>query len=393
MALAGLDLAGAHSAGEALRELIGNRAVDAGKTAVLVVDLADGKVLCGHNTDVPYIPASIMKTVTIASLLDKADIDYRYHTKVYAEGKIKNGVLDGNILVEGSGDPSLNSRVEPESEDIIKEIETAMRKEGIRKVTGGIRVDESIFRGPSCPPSWAKGDLNQSYGTGSHGFNFENNSTGRSAVQNPAGVFASRLRSTLRYAGIEIGSTPVEGGKKKLLVDHESATMDEIMRSCMMRSDNLFAESMLRTLAAEHGEDGSTAKGAEIEKKFWKKKHIPIDSVEIIDGSGLSRSNRVTADFIGGILRHKSEDVDYASFFPLAGQDGTLKNFLDETPLDSYIALKTGSMNGIQCYAGYKLDEDYAPTHVVVVIMNALPKGRAAARQAVGNFLLEIFKD
>lgn len=81
-----------------------------------------------------------------------------------------------------------------------------------------------------------------------------------------------------------------------------------------MRSDNLFAESMLRTLAAEHGEDGSTAKGAEIEKKFWKKKHIPIDSVEIIDGSGLSRSNRVTADFIGGILRHKSEDVDYASF-------------------------------------------------------------------------------
>lgn len=160
----------------------------------------------------------------------------------------------------------------------------------------------------------------------------------------------------------------------------------------MMRSDNLFAESMLRTLAVENKRDGSTLKGAEEERNFWRKKKIPMDNVVIIDGSGLSRENRVTAEFIGGILKYKSDDVDYASFFPLAGQDGTLRNFLRETELDSYIALKTGSMNGIQCYAGYKLDDDYAPTHVVVVIMNAFPKSRAVAKQAVEKFLLQTFR-
>lgn len=99
----------------------------------------------------------------------------------------------------------------------------------------------------------------------------------------------------------------------------------------------------------------------------------------------------MTAEFIAGVLQEMSDNVDYASFFPLAGQEGTLRKFLASTPLDSYIALKTGSMNGIQCYAGYKLDDEYAPTHVVVVILNSLPRGRQEAREAVEKFLLECF--
>ena len=87
-----------------------------------------------------------------------------------------------------------------------------------------------------------------------------------------------------------------------------------------------------------------------------------------------------------------SIDPYYASFFPLAGQEGTLRRFLADTPLDSYIALKTGSMNGIQCYAGYKVDDNYAPTHAVVVILNNM-SDRQAARKAVGDLLLSLFSD
>ena len=126
---------------------------------------------------------------------------------------------------------------------------------------------------------------------------------------------------------------------------------------------------------------------------LWKEKELPLEGVEIIDGSGLSRSNRMTANFMSELLKTMSGNPHYASFFPLAGQEGTLRKFLAESPLDSYIAMKTGSMRGIQCYAGYKLDDDYAPTHVIVIIMNNIDKSRNKAIKAAENFLLSIFKN
>ena len=111
----------------------------------------------------------------------------------------------------------------------------------------------------------------------------------------------------------------------------------------------------------------------------------------IADGSGLSRRNRVTARFMTDVLADKSGDPWYASFFPLAGEEGTLRNFLARTPLSGYVAMKTGSMSGIQCYAGYLLDENYVPTHTIVVILNSLPKGRDAARKEIERFLLTTF--
>ena len=161
----------------------------------------------------------------------------------------------------------------------------------------------------------------------------------------------------------------------------------------MMRSDNLFAECMLRTYGKLNGGDGSTADAAEKEAAMWKKKGMPLDGVNIIDGSGLSRSNRVTADFMTSVLKDMADNEVYASFFPLAGQEGTLKSFLAGTPLDSYIAMKTGSMKGIQCYAGYLLDENYAPTHTVVIIMNDITGSRDRAKKAAQEMLLGIFAD
>ena len=93
------------------------------------------------------------------------------------------------------------------------------------------------------------------------------------------------------------------------------------------------------------------------------------------------------------VLRDKSGDVEYVSFLPLAGQEGTLKKLLADTPLDSYLAMKTGSMKGIQCYAGYKLDDDFAPTHVVVVMVNDFKCDRAYLLAQVDKMLLEIFSD
>lgn len=158
----------------------------------------------------------------------------------------------------------------------------------------------------------------------------------------------------------------------------------------MMRSDNQYAEALLRTYAVESGERGATDVAASREMEYWRKNKAPMKGVRIVDGSGLSRHNRVTAEFMADVLVKNAGNPYYASFFPLAGQEGTLRNFLAGTPLEGYVAMKTGSMKGIQCYAGYKLDDDYAPTHVIVIMLNEMTD-RRAARQAVAGMLMSVF--
>lgn len=359
--------------------------------AVMITDLSDNNVIGSHNISTPLIPASIMKSVTTAALLNKVGPNYRYHTGIFIDGPLDMGILRGNLVIVGACDPSVNSMSEPYGQNIIEEITDALRLAGINKIEGKIIIDESEFAGSPRPDSWMAADFRESYGTGIHAFNFENNARGGRSVENPSSVFISRLKSALAKEMISIDEKDLGIGKRTQIFDHVSPPIDEIMRSCMMRSDNMFAEAMLRTYGKLEGKDGSTPSAANREYAFWVERKMPMEGVEIIDGSGLSRQNRVTAEFMNGILTQMSGDATYASFFPLAGQEGTLKKFLAETPLDSYIAMKTGSMKGIQCYAGYKLDEDYVPTHSVVIIMNDIVGKRDRVRKAAENMLLDIF--
>lgn len=359
--------------------------------AVMITDLSDNKVIGSHNISTPLIPASIMKSVTTAALLNKVGPNYRYHTGIFIDGPLDMSILRGNLVIVGACDPSVNSMSEPYGQNIIEEITDALRLAGINKIEGKIIIDESEFAGSPRPDSWMAADFRESYGTGIHAFNFENNARGGRSVENPSSVFISRLKSALAKEMISIDEKDLGIGKRTQIFDHVSPPIDEIMRSCMMRSDNMFAEAMLRTYGKLEGKDGSTPSAANREYAFWVERKMPMEGVEIIDGSGLSRQNRVTAEFMNGILTQMSGDATYASFFPLAGQEGTLKKFLAETPLDSYIAMKTGSMKGIQCYAGYKLDEDYVPTHSVVIIMNDIVGKRDRVRKAAENMLLDIF--
>lgn len=373
---------------------VASRAVSGESTAVLIQDLTTGDILVSHNADRPLLPASIMKTVTIAGLLREKGPSERFHTRVYADGEIKGETLHGSIIVVGGGDPTLGANSFASSSDIAEEITAALRHRGINRITDGIRVDTSLYVGPACSPTWAKGDLSESYGTGCHALNFRSNSLGSRSVKNPENEFMTYLRRSIASTGISIGGpnalTDRVGKNASLLIDHLSDTYEEVMRSCMMRSDNLFAESFLRTFSIARGEEGSTVCGAEAMHSYWREAGLPMEGVKIVDGSGLSRSNRVTANFMAGVLRYMKDDVEYASFMPLAGQEGTLSNFLKNTHLEAYLAMKTGSMNGIQCYAGYKLDEDFAPTHSIIIIMNDIGT-RSAARKAAEDLLLTIF--
>jgi D-alanyl-D-alanine carboxypeptidase/D-alanyl-D-alanine-endopeptidase (penicillin-binding protein 4) len=374
-----------------LSEYLASGAINPASTAVYIYDIAAQKALVSHNAATPLLGASTMKTVTIASLYEKINMDYTYDTQVIAQGDILHGELHGNLLIKAVGDPTINSDRDPMAPDFVKEIISALQREHISSILGKVIIDESYFSGPNTPGSWSDGDKRQYYGTGSHAFNFERNKSGSAAVADPSRVFLNKLNRELKNMGISIGDSAIDiSHKHKSILTHHSGTMDEIMRSCMMRSDNLYAECLLRTYAAREAKDGSTSRGATLSREYWQGKGAPMDGVVLIDGSGLSRSNRLTAQFLGYMLTNMSCHPYYASFFPLAGEEGTLKHFLANTPLATYVAMKTGSMNGVQAYAGYKLNDDYEPTHVIVVLINNFAS-RDAAKRATESLLLKVF--
>lgn len=368
-------------------------AINPDKCAVLITDLGTGKIVDSHNADTPLIPASVTKTVTIASTLGKTGINHRYKTDVYLTGPIKDGTVEGNIYIMGSGDPTLGADVEPYPADFIGEITKALQKKGVREVAGTVRIDATAIDAPAVPPSWGSGDRAKDYGAPVYGFNWHRNASGSRSVQDPQAAFARDLTSRLARAGITVRRALMYPDEKlgKPLVTHVSPAIDDIMRSCMRRSDNMYAETLLRTFAFLNGKPSTPEAGGKEEMALWKKRGAHMEGVNIVDGSGLSRQNRLTARFLSDVLTQMASNVDYASFFPLAGQEGTLAKFLKDTPLDGYIAMKTGSMSGVQCYAGYMLDEAYAPTHVVVILINDFPKGRAEAKKAAQDMLLQTF--
>ena len=226
---------------DALKEFLKKNGIPSGSVSVKIVDLADGSVVASHNADKPLVPASIMKSVTTAALLESAGPDWQYHTRIYIDGPSDFGYLRGNIIVEGACDPTLNSDKEPFSQDIVEEICQTLSSLRIDRIEGSILIDEKNFKGASRPSSWAKEDCNKYYGTGSHALNYSDNANGDHAVNNPSNTFISTLKKRLQAQGIELEDKPISEGKRIQIYDHASAPLDEIMRSCMMRSDNLFA--------------------------------------------------------------------------------------------------------------------------------------------------------
>ena len=110
-------------------------------------------------------------------------------------------------------------------------------------------------------------DFKQSYGTGSHALNFGDNSSGRNSVENPAAVFESRLKAAMRESQNNFRRERIregEGCRFSIICRPQSTALCP----CMMRSDNLFAESMLRTYGKQRGGDGSTPDAAAKESAY-----------------------------------------------------------------------------------------------------------------------------
>lgn len=407
---------------------------------IYIKDLSTGSVIAERNSDMALTPASVMKALTTASVLSVSGSKATFSTPVQLSGEGVDGIWDGNLIITGNADPTLESENFKSRLGFCDSIAIRLKQMGVNKISGDIVVEQSLT-GDGPIPQWEIEDVAWPYGAGLYGFNWRDNTvkitpaTGKVApeapgfeicvvkalkndlvrgigsnhltvytrdpndrrwtttttIPDPSAVFIGQMRLSLQRNGIEIGDDPVTTDDRRTPVyTHYSPSYEDIMKSLMVRSDNLFAEGMLRTLAP----GGSRKAAINRERELWATRGINTRYTIINDGSGLTRGNKLSAHFIGDILEWmaKSDMADtYTAFFPRAGKDGTMRGFLAKSPLKGRIALKTGSVSSVQCYAGYKLNSAGEPTHVVVILVNGFFCPRKQVREACENLLTKTF--
>ena len=142
---------------------------------VMFMDIDSGNVIAAHNPDLSVGTASTMKTVTSTTALEVLGGDFRFETKVYAYGQVLNDTLRGNLLIVGSGDPTLGTRYMRGIASMPDEIVSACQQLGIKAIDGRVLTDTSLY--PTIPYSswWDAGDLAQDYGAGVHSINYKDN--------------------------------------------------------------------------------------------------------------------------------------------------------------------------------------------------------------------------
>ncbi|MBN1534683.1 MAG: D-alanyl-D-alanine carboxypeptidase/D-alanyl-D-alanine-endopeptidase [Spirochaetes bacterium] len=148
------------------RDLITRLGIPPDRLGYIVYDPERNEVIQSHNRDVPFIPASVTKILTILAALDILGPDFRFETSLMATGTISGGRLSGNLYLLGTGDPLITMA------DLM-DMASRLRALGVREVTGDFCYDESgLYRTDMIDPTM---DDDASYNPGISALSMEYN--------------------------------------------------------------------------------------------------------------------------------------------------------------------------------------------------------------------------
>lgn len=403
-----------------------------------VKDMTTGEVIADYNAEMSIPPASTMKLITTATGFQVLGRGYHFKTKIMYSGTLDSltGTINGDLYLVGGGDPTLGSRHynKPGHErDFLTQWADSLYNLGIRKVTGKVVADGSIYRYDGVPSGWVWGDMGNYYGAGPAGLTIFDNmlelhfKTGpaagdstemhctspyvpgiiiqnyvkaadskdddayvygapysydwfvrgtlpkgqddfivKASIPDPEFIAALELDYALEQRGIDVSYAPTTHREldKNLtyvkpelteLILHESPSLGSIVGVVNQQSINLFAEHILCQLSVNSSGYGSTSNGAIVCTNFWKSK-IDATGLFMTDGSGLSRSNAVSAKFLVDLLTYMNGTKNAQSFketLAIAGKKGTMANVADGTTADGRVYGKSGTMTRVKSYAGY----------------------------------------
>ena len=426
--------------GQSLTQLFAEPAAAHAVWGVQVRSLDQHETLYRLNDQTLLIPASTLKILTLAAAADQLGWDYRYETQLLATASIEQGTLRGDLIVRGSGDPTIHAP-DGQTADLFARWAADLGRLGIQRIDGRLIGDDNVLDGGASEPwaglgaGWAWNDLAFGFAAPGGALQYRENvvelivepgnQTGAPvtarvdelasglqlvnrmvtgepgndstftlrrlpgqgtlvlggsipagaptvrrmvSVDNPTTYFVNVLRQVLECHGISVGGEavdvddlPVEAlaglqRQARVLITHHSPPLSEIAVEMMKRSQNLYAETIVRTLSAHVGH-GAAASGQEVVGDLLESWNVAPDQFAIADGSGLSRYNLVTADTLVTVLERMRVDPRDAGLFedtlPIAGRDGTLASRMVGTAAEGNAHAKTGAMTSVRALAGY----------------------------------------
>lgn len=134
-----------------------------GRWGVLAVSLDRGDTILALNPGEPMVPASNTKLLTTAAALHFLGPDFRYRTFLLSAGTQEGDVLHGDIILYGTGDPTLSERYYPNEAAALDSLAQGLLRRGIREILGDLVVDGTFFHGPELHPDWKVEDLNETF--------------------------------------------------------------------------------------------------------------------------------------------------------------------------------------------------------------------------------------
>ncbi|GGH18517.1 D-alanyl-D-alanine carboxypeptidase/D-alanyl-D-alanine endopeptidase [Pedobacter zeae] len=145
--------------------------------SLCVLDANTGKTLYAKNEQIGLATASTLKTITAATAFSILGKDFQFQTTLAYTGTVTaDGTLKGNLIIIGSGDPTLGSwRYQNKENTVLTQWVAAIRSAGIKKIEGGIIGDDRIFGSQTTPEGWVWQDIGNYYGAGTSGLAWREN--------------------------------------------------------------------------------------------------------------------------------------------------------------------------------------------------------------------------
>jgi serine-type D-Ala-D-Ala carboxypeptidase/endopeptidase (penicillin-binding protein 4) len=354
--------------------------VSPARSAAQALDVASGAVLYAQNGSLSLAPASNEKLPLTYAALAVLGPTYRFETDVLGEGSQVGSTWQGTLVLKGGGDPSLTHRG-------LQALANQIRATGVRDVTDGIVADESWFDARRTVAGW-KPEFYLNESAPLSALIVDGDRVNGALSRAPALAAALAFRSALGKAGIG-----VEGSVRIGLADQfvvplasvQSPTLAAIVRFMDRESDNLTAELLLKQLGATQAQRGTSAAGAAVVMRELAEAGVPMTGVRIVDGSGLSVLDRLTANALTALLRlgwsNQEIHSSLVNALPVAGVNGTLQDRMRSGPARGNVIAKTGTTDEASALSGYVRGR-----FVFAVLQNGSPLAFWWARVAQDRF-------
>jgi len=289
-------------------------------------------VLANNQGSIPLPAASLTKIATSLAALSTWEHSHQFETLISATGPINNGVLQGDLIVNGNGDPLFVWQ------DGIA-LANSLNRLGINQVTGKLVIRGRFAMNGNRNPSPSGQMLMQS---------FNSRTWSRPMIfrysQMPQGTPKPQLQ-ILGGLKVENPQAGPEQTKPNLLLRHRSLTLTQLLKQMNIFSSNEMAESFAESLG-----------GAQVVRRLAASAAgVPLGEIQLINGSGLGVENRISARAICGMLMALQRKLQplgltIGDFFPVSGRD--LNGTMSHRHLPQATVIKTGTLRDVSALAG-----------------------------------------